>query len=173
MTHITLNHLPLEVAVFATVDDARRAVDSLRANGFSDSQITVVCSEQTKEKSFRQFEHQEPAGTHATKAAVAGGAVGAVVGGASVLILAAATGSLALVAAGPISAWAGGVAGGFVGAMMTRGVEKELANFYQQAVVDGNILVAAEAPADNHQLLDQAARLLADAGAIPLALSKG
>jgi hypothetical protein len=92
----------------------------------------------------------------------------------SVVASAFATGSLALWAAGPISAWAGGVAGGLVGAMMTRGVEKELANFYQQAVMKGQILVAAEDHSPNNErALQKAASILADAGAMPLALPEG
>ena len=144
----------LEVGVFTTVDDARRAVNGLLGAGFSKDKITVVCSDDTKERYFREFEHQEPAGTYTPTATIAGGTIGALLGGATVIASAVATGSLALWAAGPITAWAGGVAGGLVGAMMTRGVEKELANFYQQAVIEGQILVAAEAqrirPAAKH-----------------------
>jgi hypothetical protein len=65
--------------------------------------------------------------------------------------------------------------------MMTRGVEKELANFYQQAVLDGQILVAAEENNSrdqslaqrNRPTLSQAARILAAAGAKPLLLPEG
>jgi hypothetical protein len=63
--------------------------------------------------------------------------------------------------------------------MMTRGVEKELANYYQQAVVQGEILVAAEAPqAGGGDLgpqpsLEAAARILSNAGAKPLELPEG
>ena len=57
--------------------------------------------------------------------------------------------------------------------MMTRGVEKELANFYQQAVLEGRILVAAEATGlDAARKLAQAARILLQAGAQPLPLDK-
>jgi hypothetical protein len=165
----------LEVGVFATVDDARRAVRGLLDAGFTNEQITVICSDETKERYFREFEHQEPAGTHTPAAAVTGGTIGALVGGLTVVASAVATGSLALWAAGPISAWAGGVAGGLVGAMMTRGVEKELANFYQQAVMEGQILVAAEVD-DRHPAkpsLGDAAEILARSGAQPLNLPEG
>jgi hypothetical protein len=64
--------------------------------------------------------------------------------------------------------------------MMTRGVEKELANFYQQAVIDGQILVAAEEPSKDSRIrgshrpnLMEAAQILADAGAKPLDLPEG
>jgi hypothetical protein len=165
---------PLEVGVFSAVDDARKAVQALLAAGFPVSEITVICSDETKERYFREFEHQEPAGTYTPTATIAGGTIGAMVGGLAVVASALATGSLALWAAGPISAWAGGVAGGLVGAMMTRGVEKELANFYQQAVINGQILVAAEDHGpQSGQHLSRAAQILADAGAQPLPMAEG
>jgi outer membrane lipoprotein SlyB len=163
----------LEVGVFTTVEDARRAVNGLLDAGFPKQKITVVCSDDTKERYFREFEHQEPAGTYTPTATIAGGTIGALLGGATVVASAVATGSLALWAAGPITAWAGGVAGGLVGAMMTRGVEKELANFYQQAVIEGQILVAAEADDAGSPSLSEAVRILAEAGAKPLTLPEG
>jgi hypothetical protein len=164
----------LEVGVFDSVDDARQAVQGLLGAGFTKEQITVVCSDDTKERYFREFEHQEPAGTFTPGATIAGATIGALLGGLTVVASAIATGGLALWAAGPITAWAGGVAGGLVGAMMTRGVEKELANFYQQAVVSGRILVAAEAHgANSSEMLSKAAKILADAGAQPLAMQEG
>ncbi len=168
-------HIPsLEVGVFDTVDEARQAVRRLLDAGFTKDHITVLCSDETKERYFAEFEHQEPAGTFTPTAAIAGGTIGALLGGLTVVASAIATGSLALWAAGPITAWAGGVAGGLVGAMMTRGVEKELANFYQQAVVSGQILVAAEDHGSNAAaMLAKAAKILAESGAKPLPLPEG
>src|SRR3954452_21492213 len=164
----------VEVGIFDTVDAARRAVHELHRAGFSNDHITVVCSDETKERYFSEFEHQDPAGTYTPGATIAGATIGALLGGLTVVASAIATGGLALWAAGPITAWAGGVAGGLVGAMMTRGVEKELANFYQQAVVSGQILVAAEAHAANSsQMLAKAEKILADAGAQPLPMQEG
>ena len=121
-----------------------------------------------------KFEHQEPAGTYTPTATVIGGTIGAALGGLSVIAAAIATGGVALWAAGPITAWAGGVTGGLVGAMMTRGVEKELANFYQQAVLEGQILVAAEDHGPHRAAsLARAAKILADAGAKPVTLPEG
>lgn len=168
------NERPIEVGVFDTIDGARNAVQGLRSAGFTIGQITVVCSDETKERHFSEFEHQDTAGTHTPTATIAGGTIGALVGGLAVVASALATGSLALWAAGPISAWAGGVAGGLVGAMMTRGVEKELANYYQQAVINGQILVAAEDHSNaSASHLAEAARILASAGANPMPLREG
>lgn len=163
-----------QAGVFDDVDAARQAVHGLLEAGFTKEQINVVCSDETKERHFQEFEHQEPAGTYTPTATIVGGTIGAALGGIAVVASAAVTGSLTLWAAGPITAWAGGVAGGLVGAMMTRGVEKEIADFYQQAVVSGQILVAVEdARPDNQRSLAKAAQVLAAAGAKPLSLPEG
>ncbi len=174
MSKPNMKRAALEAGVFSNIEDATRAIHDLLGAGFTKEQITVICSDQTKELYFKEFEHQEPAGTFTPTAAVVGGTIGATIGGLSVIAAAVATGGAALWAAGPITAWAGGVAGGLVGAMMTRGVEKELANYYQQAVVEGQILVAAEDEGPDHEArLANAASILAAAGAKPLALPEG
>jgi hypothetical protein len=174
MEKATAIERPIEVGVFDSVQAAGRAVEELLRAGFTQDQITVVCSDETKERYFREFEHQKPAGTHDVTATVTGGAIGAIIAGLTIMVSAIATGGMAILAAGPITAAAGGLAGGFIGAMMTRGVEKELANFYQQAVLEGQILVAAEETGPRaQQRLAQAARILAEAGALPLPLTEG
>ena len=82
------------------------------------------------------------------------------------------TGGLSLLATGGIAAWAGGVVGGLVGGMLSRGVEKEAADFYDQSLEQGDILVVAEADPQHAERLAQAERILADAGARPLPLRK-
>jgi hypothetical protein len=165
---------PLRVGIFESIDGASRAVADLLEAGFSANQITVMCSDETKERHFRAFEHQPVAGTTTPATAAAGGAIGAALGGLGVIASAISTGGMALWAAGPISAWAGGVVGGLVGAMMSRGFEKELANYYQQSILDGKILVAAEDTGPNQrQMLAKAARILSQAGAEPMPLREG
>lgn len=164
----------VEVGIFANVEQAESAVRQLLQAGFDKEQITVVCSDENKERYFREFEHQEPAGTFTPQAALTGMAVGALLGGIPVIGAAVATGSALLWVAGPAVAGALGVAGGLVGAMSTRGVEKEVADYYQQAVADGAILVAADASgAKNSQLLAQAAGIFRELGAKPLPLPEG
>jgi hypothetical protein len=164
----------VEVGVFPTVDSTAHAVKRLLDAGFTKDQITVVCSDEAKKRHFAEFEHQEPAGTYAPKATAAGGTIGALLGAAAVVVPAVATGSVVFLAAGGAAAWAGGVAGGLVGAMMTRGVEKEIANYYQQAVLDQNLLVAVDVGDPSHHAeLAQAARIIAEAGADPIPLRAG
>ena len=165
---------PIEIGVFNTVEAADEAVHGLLDAGFTKEQVTVVCSDETKERHFREYEHQEPAGTFTPAAVASGGAIGATLGALAALAGGVATGGVGLLFTGGIAAWSGGVIGGLIGAMMTRGVEKELANYYNQAVVAGKILVAAELrEGDDPQMLMTAAHVLEQAGAEPVPLPEG
>jgi hypothetical protein len=165
---------PVRVGVFDSVGDADRAVAALLEAGFSQQEITVICSDQSKEQWFRAFEHQDPAGSKTPAAAATGSAIGAALGGFTALAAGAATGGVSLVAAGGLAAWTGGIVGGLVGAMLTRGVEKEAANYYDQSVSEGKILVAVEdkGPRQSERLA-AAARILAGTGATPRPLAEG
>jgi hypothetical protein len=158
------------------VPAALRAVAGLLSAGFSREQITVVCSDEKQEREFRAFEHQQPAGSHTPAAMATGGSLGAAIGGvaagAAVGAAGIATGGLPLLIAGGAGLMTGGVLGSFLGAMMTRGVEKEAANFYDQAVTEGKLLVTVEIH-DNEGALARAEQILADAGALPLPLPEG
>lgn len=165
---------PIRVGVFREIPQADEAVQLLLEAGFTPAQITVVSSDETKEKYFRQFEHQNPAGTHTSRNALIGGAIGATLGGLAAIGSAFATGGLSLVATAGIAAWSGGIFGGLVGAMSARGIEKELANFYNQAVLDGRILVAAEHHGSNEAaMLSRAEAIFEEVGAEPIALPEG
>ena len=169
----TATDLTMRIGIFTSLAAADEAVARLLAAGFSQREVSVICSDQTRQRHFRDFQHQQPSGTSTPLAATIGGAIGAALGGLTALAAGAATGGLALVAAGGAAAWTGGVLGGFLGAMMTRGVERELADYYDQAVSEGKILVAAEAHGPEAQArLAEAAQILAGAGAEPLPLQE-
>ena len=165
---------PFRAGIFDTVAEAEEAVAALQAEGFSTEQITVVCSDELKERHFREFEHTEPAGTNTPAAAAVGSAVGAAVMGATTATLGSLISLDAAAAMGGAGLWTGTIFGGFVGAMMSRGTENELANFYNQAVESGRILVAAECHGDDSEAkLARAAAILAEKGAEPLPLTEG
>jgi hypothetical protein len=165
---------PLRAGVFATVAEADRAVDELLAAGFGKDQITVVCSTKAVQQHFKPFEHQDPAGQHTPAYAMTGGAIGATLGGLAAVAGAVTVGGAALLVAGGLALWTGGVVGSLVGAMMSRGVEKELANFYDQEVTRGNILVAVEVKDPTQQaLLARADEIFAGHGTNPLPLREG
>jgi hypothetical protein len=52
-------------------------------------------------------------------------------------------------------------------------MEPELANYYQQAVLKGDILVAVDLRDTQRRRLDQAAEILAASGAKPISLPEG
>jgi hypothetical protein len=164
----------VRVGIYGTVAAADAAVDGLLAAGFTHEEITVMCSDATRERFFKEFDHQKPAGTHTPSAVAAGSIIGATIGGLAAVAGLLTTGGLAILAAGGLAAWTGGVVGGLVGAMMTRGVEKELADFYDQAVTAGKILVAVDTgdPPDLPRL-NEAEQILTKAGAEPMALPEG
>lgn len=165
---------PIRVGVFSTLAQADRAVHELLSAGFTKEQISVLCSDKYTEEHFHEFEHQEPAGTYLPAAATAGTAIGAVLGGLSAIVGFVTTGGIGLLAGGAVGLWGGGIVGGLVGSMLTRGFEKELANYYDQEVTRGKILVAAEdTGAGAAQKLTQAERILHEAGAEPVALREG
>jgi phage tail tape-measure protein len=167
-------HRPIRAAVLSTVDQTRDAVSRLLAAGFTREQITVICSDDTKERYFREFEHQESAGSNTPAAAAAGGAIGASLGSVATGALGLAIGGVPLLVAGGIGLMAGAVWGGFIGAMMTRGFEKEAADFYDQEVQAGKLLVTVEQnDARAKPSLADAERIFEEAGAHPMPLSEG
>lgn len=161
----------VRAGVFNNVGGAERAVEGLLNAGFTTAQITVICSDRAKEQHFREFEHQEPSGAHTKEAVAIGGVIGAALGGLTALAGAAVTGGIGLLAAGGVAAWSGGIAGGLIGAMMTRGVEKDMADYYDQALLAGKLLVAVED--DDPQRLALAADVISEAGAAPRPLAEG
>lgn len=165
---------PIVVGVFATIAEAQHAVTSLLTAGFAKRQITVVCSDPEKEAHFREFERQEPAG-HYTPRAIAGGAVtGALVGLMMALVVLASFGQIEALVAGLLFVPFGTIAGGFIGAMLTRNAEKELSNFYDQGVEPGSIVVAAEDHSERaDKTLPQAERILVREGVRPMELPEG
>jgi hypothetical protein len=153
---------------------ADTVVQRLLASGFSKEEITVICSDEAVEKHFRRYEHQDQAGTAAPNTVVTGTTVGAAVGGLAGIAIGAATGSVPLLIAGAAGLSGGSAMGGFLGAMLTRGEEKELANYYDQAVRGGRILVGVEVHGPDAPVrLQKAAKIIADSGAEPVPLPEG
>ena len=174
MNSQTLLDKPVCAGVFSSLQQADRAVERLLAAGFTTGEITVICSDETLELHFRQFEHQDPAGSTTSKVVLSGASIGAAVGGLTAIAVSAVTGTVPLVIAGAAGLSGGSALGGFLGAMLTRGSEMELANFYDQAVRGGKILVGVEVHGPQAQTrLSRAAQLISDAGAEPVPLADG
>ena len=164
---------PVRAAVFDTIAQADQAVAGLLKAGFTQDQITVICSDRTTEDHYHDYEHQHPAGADTPAATAKGSAIGTAIAGLASLGMASAGGFEGL-SAGAVMVPAGAVFGGMIGAMMTERYENELACFYDQAVSEGKILVAVEDHSDrHHELLAEAERVLMEAGAQPIQLAAG
>lgn len=165
---------PLRAGVFATSHQADQVIQHLLSAGFSADEITVICSEDADKRHFSKFQHQQPAGTYTPLAATTGAVIGAAVGGVAAVAGMLTTGGIGVLASAGLATWSGGVVGGLIGAMMTRGVERELANFYDQAVTEGKIVVGVEAKSgDRFTRLNRADKIIADGGAEPMPLPEG
>src|SRR5262245_44866785 len=110
---------PIRVGVYDAVADAERAVTRLLAAGFQRDEVTVICSDEHKEKFFRNVRTEDPAGEHTAAAAVTGGVVGAAIGGLALAASALVTGGATVLIAGPAIVGGSALAGTFTGAMMT------------------------------------------------------
>jgi hypothetical protein len=136
-------------AVFGLVDTESQAesiVDSLKASGFSNNDISVLFPDKG---GTRDFAHEKA--TKAPEGAAAGAGTGGVVGG--VLGWLVGIGSLAIpglgpfIAAGPImaalaGAGAGAAVGGLTGALIGMGIPEYEAKQYEGKIRQGNILIA-------------------------------
>lgn len=136
------------VAAFPSSSDLEKALNALRAEEFTDEDISVVMTDKTREgKSFGLAEKtKSPEG--ATTGGVAGGAIGGILGA-----LAAAgtipSGGLNLIIAGPLVATfagigAGGTAGGLIGSLVGGGMDEHEAKLYEDKLKKNNALLIVE-----------------------------
>jgi hypothetical protein len=174
---MSTKNTPIRVGVFRRLANADRAVTALSAAGFPTERISVVCPTCSPDAFSADVERVAPAGARTPRAALTGGAIGGLLGGLVALAGIAATGGVGLLVAGGSllgAAGAGAVSGGFIGAMTTRGFEPEIADYYDQALTRGSILVAVDtAPGTGIPPPEEAERVFAECGAEAVALRRG
>lgn len=157
--------------IFKTRDGVERAVDSLLAAGFMNSDVSVLMPDKQSTREFAS-EKNTKAPEGATTGAVAGGAIGGTLG------LLAGIGALAIpglgpfIAAGPIvatmaGAGAGGAVGTLVGALIGMGIPEYEAKRYEGRVKDGGILLSVHC--DTSDEIDRAKDVLKRMGAEDIA----
>jgi len=153
--------------LYTTRRQVENAVDELKAQGFRNTDISVLLPENVGTKDFA---HEK--GTKAPEGMATGATSGAVVGGA--LGWLAGIGALAipgvgpLIAAGPIIAaltgvGVGGAVGGITGALIGLGIPEYEAKRYEGRIKSGNILLSVHA--DDSKWTDHAERILKNTGA--------
>ncbi len=153
--------------IYPTCGAVDGAVESLRASGFRNTDISVLLPENLGTKDLKLEK-----GSKASEAATAGSTTGFVVGGA--LGWLAGIGALAIpglgpfIAAGPImaalaGAGAAGIVGGIAGALIGMGIPEYEAKRYEGRVKKGGILLSVHS--DNSEWTDRARRILEQTGA--------
>jgi len=166
---------PLRVAVFENPRDAARALDRLHESGFGAKDLTIFCSDDACRRHFGLGDVEPPSGARTPSWARRGGILGSLLAGIGVVAGIVTAGGTLVFAAGALVPVliGGGVAGSFAGAMASRGVEKEAADYFDQAVEAGDVLVAVQTSDDDPDRLALAGRTLAAAGARPIPLREG
>lgn len=134
---------------------AERAYNRLRERGYTDEEINIIMSNDTRSKYFDKDKKDEETdfGNKAMEGAGKGSAIGGAVGATAGIIAALGTSlvipGLGLVIAGPIAAGlagagAGGITGGIVGALVGSGIPKDRAEKYEKGIKEGDIVMGVK-----------------------------
>jgi hypothetical protein len=138
-------------AVFDTRVESETALYKLEHAGFSDKEITLLVSEDTRGKHFGIEANSKAGDGAATGAAIGGlaGAIGLALASAGTLLIP----GLNLVVSGAligglVGLGAGAATGGLIGALVGLGIPEHEAKLYEEAVRKGGILIAVESKDD-------------------------
>jgi len=143
----------LVTGLFTDRESAESAYRSLRLRGYTDSEINVLMSDDTRQKYYAKEPGTEVIGTKAGEGAGLGGAIGGTLGaiiggvlgvGANFVIP-----GLGIVLWGPIAAalagaGAGGFTGGLVGALAGWGMPEERAKVYETGIKEGGTVIGVK-----------------------------
>lgn len=136
--------------VFYSRDEAERAYNSLLQRGYSQDEIVLLMSEETKKTRFENSDRDTELGSKAMEKAgvgsAIGGSAGAVIGAIAAIGTTVAIPGLGLIIAGPIAAalagaGAGGLTGGLIGGLVGAGIPKEEAARYEKSLKEGGIVI--------------------------------
>lgn len=140
---------PLITGMFRDRDSAERAYQSIHDRGYTNDDVHLIMSEDTKKKHFAEVGKTE-LGNKALEGAGTGSAIGGTLGAIAGAVAAIGTSllipGLGIVVAGPLAAaiagaGAGGVTGGIIGAMIGAGIPEARARVYEKGVKEGNIVI--------------------------------
>ena len=144
-------------ALFRNRDTAESAYSSLNSRGYTRDDISLLMSDETRQKYFPTEEPQTEMGSRALEGLGIGSAVGGTVGAIIAAIAAIGTNvvlpGLGLTIVGPLAAafagaGAGGLTGGLVGAFVGAGIPEERATVYEFGLRDGGILLGVNPRTD-------------------------
>jgi uncharacterized protein YjbJ (UPF0337 family) len=135
--------------LFRDRDSMERAYTSLRNRGYTDDDINVMMSDDTRNSWFSD-DDDSALGSKALEGAgtgsAIGGTLGAIIGGIAAIGTNVLIPGLGLVVAGPLAAalagaGAGGLTGGVVGALIGSGIPEEHAQYYEQGIREGGAVI--------------------------------
>jgi hypothetical protein len=138
-------------ALFHDKESAERGFEALRTRGYTEKEISVLMSDETRKLHFSNSPPASTGGKMASEGAGVGSAIGGTAGAVLATILAVAAPivipGLGLVVTGPIvallaGAGAGGVAGALIGSMIGLGISHEQAKAYEAGLRNGGIVLA-------------------------------
>lgn len=138
--------------MFRDREGTEQAYASLRNKGYSEDEIDVLMSDETRDKYYKNGVETE-LGTKALEGTGAGAAIGGTLG--AIIAGVAAIGTnlvlpgLGLVVWGPLAAalagaGAGGATGGLVGALIGAGIPEERAKAYETGISEGGTVVGVK-----------------------------
>lgn len=132
--------------MFSDRESSESAYKSLRDRGYSDDEISVLMSDETREKHYGKGTPETELGSKALEGTGVGGAIGGTLGAIIAGIAAIGTNlvlpGLGLVVWGPIAAalagaGVGGLTGGLVGALVGAGIPEDRAVVYEEGIKNG------------------------------------
>ncbi len=143
--------------LFPDRPSAEAAYNSTSARGYSNDDVDVVMSDDTRKRHFATTGAETELGNKAAEGAGIGGAIGGTLGAIVAAVAAVGTSvaipGLGLVVAGPLAAalagaGAGAASGGLVGALIGWNLPEERVKHYEEGIKNGGILVGVRARSD-------------------------
>jgi hypothetical protein len=136
--------------LFTDKETSESAYKSLRDRGYSEDEINVLMSDDTRTKYYGDAAPATELGSKAAEGATTGGAIGgtlgAIIGGIAAIGTNLVLPGLGLVVWGPIAAalagaGAGGATGGLIGALIGYGIPEERAKQYEEGIKNGGTVL--------------------------------
>ena len=134
--------------VFNTREEADIAFNDLSTRGYSKDDVNVMMSDDTRDRYFKNGDHDSELGDkvaeNAGTGSLIGGGIGAAVGAIAAIGTNVLLPGLGLIVAGPLAAGlagagAGAATGGLIGALTGMGVPEDEAERYRDHIKDGGI----------------------------------
>src|SRR5688572_8929344 len=136
--------------LFRDRESAERAYSSVTTRGYSNDDVNLLMSDETRDKHFAPAGTETELGNKALEGAGTGAAIGGAVGATLAAIAAIGTTlalpGLGLLIAGPLAAGiagagAGGATGGLIGLLVGAGIPEERVKDYEEGIKKGGILM--------------------------------